>query len=294
MSLLIKLRHRIRAIETTKKVTHAMRLISMSSHTQLKGRHDALMLYKGSVHDLFKKVMAAGIASSYKESDASGKGNDRPLVILIGSQKGLCGIFNSSLFAFFEKSMAQSPEKKPFFIAIGKKAVDYIQTHAHGGSTVALYDTLTINNHLVLARKLTDMILQQKEPYTSVIVFSNVLRGFFMQKPMETVLLPLQEEFAATSTAKKGSEEKLQEEYIWEQAPNDVISALSQHYFEVSLQYLLFQSLLAEHAARFLSMDTATRNADNLLETTKISYNKLRQAKITKELAELAGSFQSE
>lgn len=292
MSLLIKLRHRIRAIETTKKVTHAMRLISMSSHTQLKGRHDALNVYKGSVHDLFKKVMTVGIAPS-KEIAAPGKENTRPLVILIGSQKGLCGIFNSSLFAFFEKSMAQAPEKKPLFIAIGKKAVDYMQTHAQGGSTVALYDTLTINNHLVLARKLTDLILQQKESYTSVVVFSNVLRGFFMQKPMETVLLPLQEEFATNNT-KRGSEEKLQEEYIWEQAPADVLSALSQHYFEVSLQYLLFQSLLSEHAARFLSMDNATRNADNLLETTKISYNKLRQAKITKELAELAGSFQSE
>lgn len=293
MSLLIKLRHRIRAIETTKKVTHAMRLISMSSHTQLKGRHDALNVYKGSVHDLFKKVMTVGIAPS-KETVVPGQENAKPLIILIGSQKGLCGIFNSSLFAFFEKSMAQAPEKKPLFIAIGKKAVDYMQSHQQGRSIVALYDTLTINNHLVLARKLTDLILQQKEPYTSVVVFSNVLRGFFMQKPMETVLLPLQEEFAATSGAKKGSEEKLQEEYIWEQAPADVLSALSQHYFEVSLQYLLFQSLLAEHAARFLSMDNATRNADNLLETTKISYNKLRQAKITKELAELAGSFQSE
>jgi F-type H+-transporting ATPase subunit gamma len=53
----------------------------------------------------------------------------------------------------------------------------------------------------------------------------------------------------------------------------------------------LFQSLLAEHAARFISMDTATRNANSLLETTRLEYNKLRQAKITKELTELVGSF---
>ncbi|PKN03172.1 hypothetical protein CVU75_03585 [Candidatus Dependentiae bacterium HGW-Dependentiae-1] len=293
MSLLIKLRHRIRAIETTKKVTHAMRLISMSSHTQLKGRHDSLKLYKGAVHDLFKKIMAVGIAPANLGAAVSGQANTRPLIILVGSQKGLCGIFNSSLFAFFEKSIAQQSVQEPFFIAIGKKAVDYLQTHKHAGTTVAVYDTLTIHNHLSLARKLTDMILQQKEPYTSVTVFSNVLRGFFMQKPMETILLPLEDDFASDK-AQKGSVEQLQQEYIWEQSPDDIATVLSQHYFEVSLQYLLFQSLLAEHAARFLSMDSATRNADNLLETTKISYNKLRQAKITKELAELAGSFQAE
>ena len=60
---------------------------------------------------------------------------------------------------------------------------------------------------------------------------------------------------------------------------------------ESELHYLLFESLLAEHAARFISMDTATRNAQTLLEETQLQYNKLRQAKITKELTELVSNI---
>lgn len=292
MSLLIKLRNRIKAIETTKKVTHAMRLISMSSHTQLKGRHEALKMYKSAVHELFKRVKTVGIVPAQEAAAVEAHEDARPLILLVGSQKGLCGTFNASLFAFFEKSMAKEKTKKPFFIPIGKKAVDYFATHPHQGTIIASYDTLTVGTHLKLARQLTDMIMKQDVPYTSVTVFSNALRGFFMQKPMESILLPLQEEFAQKT--KKGASETLQEEYIWEQSPQEIVAVLSQHYFEVSLQYLLFQSLLAEHAARFLSMDSATRNAESLLDKTKINYNKLRQAKITKELAELAGSFQSQ
>jgi F-type H+-transporting ATPase subunit gamma len=66
---------------------------------------------------------------------------------------------------------------------------------------------------------------------------------------------------------------------------------LAQQYLEAELQSLLYESLLAEHAARFISMDNATRNAEKLLEETKSDYNKLRQAKITKELTELTSSF---
>ncbi len=299
MSLLIKLRNRIKAIETTKKVTHAMRLISMSSHTQLKGRQEALKMYKSAVHELFKRVKTVGVVSAKETATGAMQENSRPLILLVGSQKGLCGTFNSALFAFFEKNMAQEKTKKPFlcakahcFIPIGKKAVDYFATHPQSGTIATTHDTLTISTHLKLARQLTDMIMANQEPYTSVTVFSNALRGFFLQKPMKTVLLPVQEEFAQKT--KKGAAETLQEEYIWEQSPQEIVAVLSQHYFEVSLQYLLYQSLLAEHAARFLSMDSATRNAENLLDKTKINYNKLRQAKITKELAELAGSFQAQ
>jgi F-type H+-transporting ATPase subunit gamma len=289
MSQLIKLRHRIKAIETTKKVTHAMRLIAMSSHTQLKGRHEALKMYRSAVHALFKKVQ---MIAPVMRSTGVDQEDSRPLIIVVGSQKGLCANFNSSLFAFFEKSMATKKTTKHFFIPLGKKAVDFFASHPQAGTVVKSYGTLTINTHLKLARELTDMIMLQEEPYTSVTVFSNALRGFFMQRPMETKLLPITEDFA--QKAKKGTAEVLQEEYIWEQSPQELVSVLSQHYFEVSLQYLLFQSLLAEHAARFLSMDSATRNAESLLEKSKINYNKLRQAKITKELAELAGSFQAQ
>jgi F-type H+-transporting ATPase subunit gamma len=83
------------------------------------------------------------------------------------------------------------------------------------------------------------------------------------------------------------------EQYTWEQNPSDILDDLALQYLTATMYRLLFQSLLAEQAARFISMDNATRNAKQLLEDTQLQYNKLRQAKITRELTELSASFQN-
>lgn len=78
---------------------------------------------------------------------------------------------------------------------------------------------------------------------------------------------------------------------MWEHTPHEVLDILALQALEVTIQHLLFESLLAEQAARFISMDSSTRNAEKILEETILWYNKLRQAKITRELTELTGSF---
>ena len=71
-------------------------------------------------------------------------------------------------------------------------------------------------------------------------------------------------------------------DFIWEHEPTELLNHIANQYLEAQIQNLLFQSLYAEQAARFVSMDNATRNAENLLESTTLTYNKLRQAKITR------------
>jgi F-type H+-transporting ATPase subunit gamma len=108
------------------------------------------------------------------------------------------------------------------------------------------------------------------------------MQNFFIQRPHIATLVPFTQEKQLTTSS---------HDYLWEQEPQHILDTLVQQYIETQLQSLLFQSLLAEHAARFISMDSSTRNAENLLEVNKLQYNKLRQAKITKELTELIGSF---
>ena len=80
-------------------------------------------------------------------------------------------------------------------------------------------------------------------------------------------------------------------DYIWEQNPEELLTMITQQCVQATVHTLLFHSLLSEQAARFLSMDSSTRSAEGLLEQNKLQYNKLRQAKITKELTELTGGF---
>ena len=81
------------------------------------------------------------------------------------------------------------------------------------------------------------------------------------------------------------------QDYTWDLDPKALVEHLTRQYVVSAIRKALLESLLAEHAARFVSMDSATRNAEKILETTRLKYNKLRQAKITKELLELADTF---
>ena len=102
MAQLIQMRQRIKAIQTIKKITHAMRLISMSMHSRLRNRAPILKTYQDEVSAMFGKVRFAAPEWKSALMHPQGDPESNPLVILIASQKGLCGNFNSSLFKAFQ------------------------------------------------------------------------------------------------------------------------------------------------------------------------------------------------
>jgi len=283
MSRLIQIRNRIKAIETTKKVTHAMRLISMSSHTRLRAKNEPLERYKNSIKELFHKIRTKTPEWHHPIIQPTKKKEVRQLIILIGSQKGLCGNFNNTLFNYFKRKITPEMLENTDMITIGKKATDFVRINMETRITTR-YD-FNANTLLQIAHELTQTILEQSHLYNKATIFSNTIQGFFIQKPQQQAIIPFIEE----KTENKDPESK--EEYAWEQKSTDILDFLLQQAIETEIQYRLFESLLAEQAARFISMDSATRNAKQLLEVTQLQYNKLRQATITKELTELTGSL---
>lgn len=286
MSRLIQLRQRIKAIETTQKVTHAMRLISMSSHSQLKNKEQSLRAYQKTVSTLFGRLQNLTKNSPQPTIDKSSiTPINKPLLILVGSQKGLCGTFNSDLFAFFEQQFHDNSWHGADLIAVGKNAVDFVLEKDLPATVIETFPILSATTHMNVMRSIADLI--DLQPYSSVIVISNGLKSFFLQKPQKTVLLPI----TYTPDDALSTHHEEFNDFVWEEDPFSLHEAALKQYIEVNLHFQLFQSLLAEHAARFISMDNATRNAKNLLEKARLDYNKLRQAKITKELTELASTL---
>ncbi len=280
MAQLIQMRQKIKAIETIKKITHAMRLISMSNHTRMRSRQNPIKEYKSYCTDLFLKAKAAHPTYRNKLIEPFEK-NNNPLVILVGSQKGLCGTFNSALFHVFAKALNDLPKEKTSLITVGKKAVDFI-TEKQIGNVLNSFVHFTTPKIETIAQKITDIIINAEKPFTSVTFVSNVQKTFFIQNPEITLVLPF-------DTTKEFSEAEL--EFVWEQSSEKILDTLIDQYIFAQVSYLLFESILAEQAARFLSMDSSTRNAETALENITLQYNKLRQAKITRELTELTGSL---
>lgn len=281
MSQLIQMRRRIKVIETISKITNAMRLIAMSGHARLKHKEEHVKNYIDTIEELYHKV------GLFNETEMASQPTrttllDTELIILVGSQKGLCGNFNNVVFKHFEHYIENKTSIHVF--AVGKKSVDYCKnakTWPLIGS-VEKFNIATINEAVARA------IIPINTTYKRVTVVANALKTFFTQHPVITQLLPFE-----TSEKPKNLTSLHEEfqEYSWDQSPESIIHDLSLLFLEAKLHTLLFQSLLAEQAARFLSMDSSTRNAQGLLEMSKIQYNKLRQAKITKEINELASSM---
>ena len=193
MSLLIQLRYRIKAIDTIKKITHAMRLISMSARSRLKNKEEPLRTYIKTSHDLLARLQ--GYAPGWKNPIFHPPADTptKQLIILIGSQRGLCGNFNTTLFHFFEKVLAEQPYKndqKINLIPIGKKASGYLEANPR---VVILQEYIELNARTLptIAQEITHFIFSQPEPFTQVHVLSNQLKTFFIQKPHDTQLIPI-------------------------------------------------------------------------------------------------------
>lgn len=289
MPQLIQMRQRIKAVETIEKITHAMQLISMSSHVRMRERKARVEEYHQTIQQLFhlirRHVIKWDNALFYSTNNTN-----NPLFIIIGAQKGLCGTFNTNLMSRFEKDMQHKQFDHASLITVGKRTTDYIKpklaTFPIKLDLVQSYNDVTSHTISSIVTGLFNSIINTRTPYSHVIVYSNYPASFFMQKQNVTQLIPL-----ALKNAPIQSFDETQE-FIWEDDPQNILDALAHQYLQASLQSIIIQSLLAEHAARFVSMDNATRNAQSLRDTMRLQYNKLRQAKITKELTELSGSFQ--
>ncbi len=258
-----------------------MRLISMSTHSHLKSLQDPLNKYIHTLDSLFAELLS--ITHNWQNSIIHPKAikDSKTLLIIIGSQKGLCGSFNTHLFKlvsnYLDKLNYSSDQLE--IIAVGQKAVYFART-LERFELKHTYEKCNAHRMEPIAQEITHTLIHAQPLYQSVLIASNLFKSFFAHTPRITTLIPFK--------AYDSSKNKDHDELIWEQSPHDILDALIPQYLAGQIHYLLFQSLFAEHAARFVSMDSATRNANSLLETTKLEYNKLRQAKITQELTELA------
>jgi F-type H+-transporting ATPase subunit gamma len=288
MSQLIYLKRRIRSIKTTQKLTHAMRLISMSLYSKLERNRVAL--------EYHNKVLS-GIFESLQRRCPDWKNNiflpedllsSTPLFIIISATRGFCGGLNSVLFRYLEDHLFIEDHQSPSFITVGRKATDYI-TENKLGAIVASYNDLNSNNYIEVAQSIMKKITATESPYSSVTAYSSYFKNFFIQYPNKTSLIPIAGDPGEKYVEKNNNFED--SPLIWEQDRMDVIDSVACSKLESLLTFVLFQALISEYAARFVAMDNATTNAENYLEAMTLQFNKLRQALITREVSELSSNL---
>ena len=292
MSQLVQLRRQIKSIQATKKVTHAVRLTSMSMYSKLESRFANMQQYASRTQDFLKTLTQYSDTLQIPALVPNKPLETNPLIIVISSSRGFCGGFNSALFRYMEKNFLETEKQQPSFISIGQKATKFFKDNSYGPS-ICNYNELNSQNFILIANDLVERILTQTPSYSSVIAFSNNPKNFFIQRPQKSILVPIPWEKEETHQDENVQNDP-DEMPILEQTLPEIINYLAISYLKTSIAEILFKSLRAEYSARFLAMDSSTNNAEKILEQLILQFNKQRQALITREVSELAAGFSSD
>ena len=279
-----ELRRRIKSISSTAQITRAMQMVAAS---KMRKAQQATLLTRPFAQLLYRiQRRAVTRVRDYTHPLLEVREVRKRAVILVGTDKGLCGGLNSNLF----RMASQFDPATTVFITAGKRASQYI---ARTRRQLAAEFTFTDSPRFAEARPIAsfarDMFLKGEVDEVQLVFtrFNNTLS----QQAVAVQFLPIGEikglKIPGAETEAELSGDTT--EYIFEPSPEAVLSYLFGGYLNIFIYRALLEAKASEQSARMVSMKNATDNASGLIKDLTLEYNKLRQGNITKELLEIAG-----
>jgi F-type H+-transporting ATPase subunit gamma len=283
MSGLKEIRNRISSVSSTMQITNAMKMVSAAKLKKAQDSITATLPYSNKLSDLVKNI-SASIDSVDSNPLFVKREVKSALVIVITSNKGLCGGFNSNIIKEVYNIGSQYGPKKPDLLTIGKKGNDILKKKFNViSSHNDLYDDFSYSNVRLIANDI--MGLYTEEKYDEVILVYNHFKNAATQIITKEQFLPIAE----------NSDEDLsiQGDYIFEPNREKILNELIPKTLSIQLFKSISDSIAGEHGARMTAMHKATDNASELRDQLKLTYNKARQTAITNEILEIVGGAEA-
>lgn len=280
---------KIAAVKKTKQITKAMNMVASAKLRSAQQRIERFRPYADKFYDMLGDL-AQGADSSIHPLLESRAVIKTSLIVLVTSDRGLCGAFNTSLIsAALRLAKAKTAEGKTVkFICVGKKGRDAVRKSDF--ETVSAYPDMMGSFDYSLAAKLGMEVINGyiQGDFDEV----NQIFGKFVSVPRQETttltLLPM-----ATAQSKEAKAETTKQEYLYEPSVEGLLAQLLPRFVNVQLYRGLLDTSASEHAARMRSMDNATKNCDDMVGTLTLVYNKARQATITRELMDIVGGTEA-
>ena len=282
-----ELRRRIKSVKNTSQITKAMQMVAASKMRKAQQGALAGRPYAALMNTVLAEVTAN--IGDFKHPLLEKHHTGKRAVILISTDRGLCGALNSNLM----REAAKLDKATTLYICAGRKGSQFIaRTKRHLAAEFTYKDTPQFSEARAIAKFAQELFTKGEVDGVDVLYtrFISTLNQKFELRP----LLPVGElravEAGMNGDLKGATLERTGVEYLFEPSAGEVLGTLLPHY----VNYLVFQMLLearaSEHSARMVAMKNATDNAQQLIKDLTIEYNKMRQAAITKELLEIASA----
>jgi F-type H+-transporting ATPase subunit gamma len=285
MATLRDIRRRIRSVQSTQKITRAMKLVAAAKLRRAQERIVAARPYADKMSALLGSLVTRVGGDSHPLLTRRTGGRRR--LVIITADKGLCGAFNSNILraslAFLRESGGPADLT---LVVVGKKARDFYRRRPWTvkSEMMGFFDRLAYDHAEELAGDLMRSYLDDE--VDQVHLMYNEFRSVAVQRVKREQLLPLEADGAA------GGDEA-RTDYVYEPGPEAILASLLPRHVTTQVYRALMESVAGEHGARMTAMEAATKNAKEMIDLLTIQYNKARQERITKELLDIVGGAEA-
>ena len=290
MPSLDDLRKRIKSVKSTQKITKAMKMVAAAKLRKAQENAE-----KGRPYSEKMNNMILNLSNSITEKEnapklLAGTGNEKVhLCIVLTADRGLCGGFNTNIVKkakfFFEKIESEGKSLK--VITVGSKGYDQLK-RIYGNQIIEKisFKDSKVANYLdaeIVGKRIIELF--EKKDFDICTIFYNQFKNVITQIPQEQQIIPLK-----SSEVKENS---VDDNYEFEPEEDEILSNLLPKNISTQIFKAMLENSASEQGSRMSAMDSATRNAGELVDKLTINYNRSRQAAITKELIEIISGAES-
>jgi F-type H+-transporting ATPase subunit gamma len=288
MANLKEVKNRIKSVTSTQQITKAMKMVAAA---KLRRAQDAIMQmrpYSQKLTSIINNVSGSVDVNEISTPYAVARDVKKVLIVVASSDRGLCGGFNTNSFKHAKALIAKKYAGVDVTIMpVGKKALEHFQKRGYKMVTdySKLFEKLTFDGARDAAEFVMSSFVAGK--YDHVEIVYNEFKNVATQIVQNEQFLPIKQE--ETAGASGGSDT----DYIFEPSKEYIFTEIIPKSLKIQFYRTLLESNASEHGARMTAMDKATENADDLLKELKLTYNRTRQAAITKEILEIVGGAEA-
>ncbi len=291
MASLKEIRTRRASVASTRQITSAMKMVSAA---KLKKAQDAILQLRPYAEKL--QEILGSISDSLKDDEdniySSGREKERILIVVITSNRGLCGAFNANVIkAAIQRGLTVWPNqmmaRQVDFITLGKRGYDFLSKKGYNilYNSSEIFDNLQFDKVTEIAEMIMKLYVEKE--YDHVDLVYNQFKNAGTQVLTEEQFLPIKvSEMAA-------EDHRIETDYIFEPTKEYIVKELIPRSLKLQFYKAMLDSFASEHGARMTAMHKATDNATELLKELSLQYNKARQASITNEILEIVSGAEA-
>jgi F-type H+-transporting ATPase subunit gamma len=292
MANLLDIRRRIKSVKNTQQITKAMKMLSAA---KLKRAQDTVISARPFANKMMQVLgeLASHTDENFHHPLLDERGDERYLIVLVTADKGLAGAFNSNLIKATQAFMRENAGKEFVMMPVGRKGRDFFRRR--NVEFLQEYIGLTgkgrvnYSEAVDVAREVIKRFTEDETLDKAFLIY-NEFKSVLHQRVIIEQLLPVSraaEGVDETNAAADAARPVNMTDYIYEQPPAEIFSRLLPRLIETQIFRALLESVASEHGARMTAMDSATKNAGELIGTLTLNMNRIRQAAITNEIIEV-------